>query len=54
MSAHEEFRQGFKEGYQSVKGSAVAVPACPAMPAIPAGKTAFQVGIQKGIAAANS
>lgn len=53
MNSHEAYRQGFIEAYKSVRGNNVAVPAIPAMPAIPAGKTAFQVGIQKGIEAAN-
>ena len=46
MSSHDDYRQGFIEGYKSVKGNSVSVPAPPAMPAIPSGKTAFQVGIE--------
>jgi hypothetical protein len=46
---HEEFRRGFIEGYKTVMGDNAGIPDVPGMPGIPGGRTAFQVGIQRGV-----
>lgn len=46
---HDDFRSGFIAGFQSIVGTARAIPAIPAKPAITAGMTAFLTGIRKGI-----
>lgn len=48
----DDFCAGFVEGFQSVRGEKVAVPACPAAPATPHGSTPFREGIKAGIRAA--
>ena len=54
MSAqHDDFKRGFIEGYKSVMGNNVGIPGIPGMPGIPGGRTAFQVGIQLGVAEGN-
>ena len=50
---HDEFRRGFIEGYKTVMGNNAGIPSIPGMPDIPGGRTAFQVGIQLGIAVGN-
>jgi hypothetical protein len=50
---HDEFKRGFIEGYKSVMGNNVSLPGIPGMPGIPGGRTAFQVGIQLGVAEGN-
>jgi len=50
---HDEFKRGFIEGYKSVMGDNVGIPGIPGMPGIPGGRTAFQVGIQLGVAEGN-
>ena len=50
---HDEFRRGFIEGYKTVMGNNVGIPGIPGMPEIPGKRTAFQVGIQLGIAEGN-
>lgn len=52
MAIAGTFRDGFVEGYKSVRGNSVAVPACPAAPATPAGQTPFRMGLRAGIKAA--
>lgn len=52
MIDNNDYREGFIQGFRSIKGSSAAMPAVPARPATPAGKTPFQVGIIKGIEAA--
>jgi hypothetical protein len=43
-----EFKRGFIEGYKTVMGNNVSVPFAPSMPGVFNGRTAFQVGIQRG------
>lgn len=50
--SQDDFRQGFEQGYKSVKGNLVVVPVCPVAPVTPVGSTAFQEGIKAGIKAA--
>jgi hypothetical protein len=49
----DEFKRGFIEGYKTVMGNNVSLPQTPSMPTIPGGRTAFQVGIQLGVAEGN-
>ena len=53
MADQKKFCQGFEEGYKTIKGKYVAVPACPAAPASPANSTDFREGIKAGMKAAN-
>jgi hypothetical protein len=53
FSGQEEFCQGFKEGYKSIRGSMVIVPICPIKPITPIGSTDFREGLKAGIRAAN-
>lgn len=52
MSGKTTNQDGFIEGYRAVKGNGAAVPAIPSQPATPAGKKPYQVGLQKGMEAA--
>ena len=47
-----DFCDGFKVGYQTVKGNNSFVPFCPFEPLIPLNSTPFQEGIKAGIKAA--
>ena len=47
-----EFCDGFKVGYQLVKGNNVYIPYCPYEPYTPYGSTPYQEGIKAGIKAA--
>lgn len=49
-----EFCVGFKQGYKSIKGDTVTVPACPVAPITSANTTDFQEGLKAGIRAAGS
>ena len=53
MNDQRTFRDGFIEGYKSVKGNNVVVPVVPIAPVTPVGKSAFQMGIAAGIEAAS-
>ena len=53
FSGQEEFCQGFKEGYKSIRGSMVIIPICPIKPITPFGSTDFREGIKAGIRATN-
>lgn len=44
-----DFSEGFRQGFHAVRGSAAAMPAIPAQPATRAGRTAFQMGLLRGI-----
>ena len=52
MSNKDSFKEGFEEGYKSVKGNMVIVPICPIAPITPIGSTPFREGIKAGIKAA--
>ncbi|MBX9706802.1 MAG: hypothetical protein K2X61_02570 [Caulobacteraceae bacterium] len=43
------YKAGFEEGYRLIKGNNVVVPVCPVAPATPVGRTAYQMGLMKGI-----
>lgn len=45
----ETFAEGFRQGFRAIRGSSAAMPAIPAQPATRAGRTAFQMGIMRGI-----
>lgn len=49
---HDDFAEGFKVGYQSVKGATAALPFTPSSPLVPLGMTPFLLGVQAGIKAA--
>ena len=50
-ATHDEFCDGFDEGYKSVKGDLVALPMCPATPTTPIGSTDFREGLKAGMVA---
>src|SRR3546814_14669329 len=52
MSQQEDYREGFKQGYKSVKGNHVMPPQAPAMNAVTSAETAFQPGYRRGRSAA--
>lgn len=49
---HDDFREGFIVGWQTVKGRYAAIPGIPGQPGTPGGMTAFLMGVRKGIARA--
>jgi hypothetical protein len=49
---HDDFAEGFKVGYQLVRGTNVAIPAIPGQLGAPANTTPFLQGIKAGIQAA--
>lgn len=49
MIDDSDFQEGFRQGFRAVRGSAAAMPAIPAQPATRAGRTAFQMGLLRGI-----
>lgn len=49
MVDDRDFREGFRQGFRAVRGSAAAMPAIPAQSATRAGRTAFQMGLLCGI-----
>jgi hypothetical protein len=53
MVNENDYAAGFEQGFRSVAGSMAVLPILPIQPVTPIGKTPFQVGIQKGIEAAN-
>jgi len=53
FAGQQEFCDGFKEGFKTVKGNMVLVPLCPLKPLTPLGSTDFREGIKAGIEAAN-
>ena len=52
MSQQEDYREGFRQGHESVKGNHVHPPQAPAMTAPTSAENAFQQGIRRGIEAA--
>ena len=52
VKEHEDFRTGFITGYRSVRGGNVLVPVVPATPLIPESVSAFRLGLNRGIRAA--
>ena len=49
----QTFAEGFKAGYQSVKGTNVLVPLVPLSPLTPLGSTDYLEGIKAGVKAAS-
>lgn len=49
MIDDSDFGEGFRQGFRSVRGSSAAMPTIPARPATRAGRTAFQMGLLRGI-----
>lgn len=49
MVDDSDFKEGFRQGFRAVRGAAAAMPAIPAQPATRAGRTAFQMGLLRGI-----
>lgn len=49
MIDDSDFKEGFRQGFRAVRGSAAAIPTIPAQPATRAGRTAFQMGLLRGI-----
>jgi hypothetical protein len=49
MIDDSDYREGFMQGFRAIRGSVAALPAIPAQPATKAGRTAFQMGIMRGI-----
>jgi hypothetical protein len=43
------FRDGFLDGWRSVKGQNAATPSIPSTPPIPPGRTLYQLGWAKGV-----
>lgn len=52
MIPHDDFAEGFKVGYQLIRGINAAIPGIPKGPATPENTTRFLVGIRVGIKAA--
>ena len=52
LSAHDDYRNGFIEGFKAVKGDNVMLPSTPMMPGMSLGETPFREGIKAGIIAA--
>jgi len=52
FAGQQEFCEGFKEGYLSIKGNMALVPLCPLAPLTPLNSTDFREGIKAGIRAA--
>ena len=49
MVDDRDFKEGFRQGFRAVRGSAGVMPAIPAQPATRAGRTAFHMGLLRGI-----
>lgn len=49
MVDSNDYREGFIQGFQAIRGSAAALPALPAQPATRAGRTPFQMGLIRGV-----
>jgi hypothetical protein len=49
MVDDSDFKEGFRQGFRAVRGTSAAMPAIPAQPAARAGRTAFQMGLLRGI-----
>lgn len=49
MIDDSDFSEGFRQGFRAIRGSSAAMPAIPARPATRAGRTAFQMGLLRGI-----
>lgn len=45
----DDYRAGFRVGWQAVVGTSRAIPALPAQPATRAGMTPFLMGVRKGM-----
>lgn len=54
FGGQSEFCEGFKVGYQSIKGINSIVPLCPIAPITPINSTDYLEGIKMGIKLANS
>lgn len=52
MSSANDYRAGFEQGFRSIRGNFAMLPMLPMQPMTPMGKTAFQVGFEMGIKAA--
>lgn len=53
MVDDNDYAAGFEQGFRSIMGSIAILPILPVQPITPVGKTPFQVGLSKGIEAAN-
>ena len=49
---HDDFREGFIIGWQTVKGTNAGIPGTPGRPGTPGGSTPFLEGVKAGLRAA--
>lgn len=49
---HNDFREGFIVGWQTIRGTNAGIPGTPGTPGIPGNSTAFLEGVKAGLKAA--